>query len=156
MPAFRRVIDAQAGPTALGILVPPGPRTLVILRPRGLAWDLLPARPAAETGSLTFCDFSREEAAGLARKVQSALEDQAVGSSQPLEVMTAASGFVVRVKLAAFLWIVCSRIPGKPYQPLIFPIRADAQEAVAQLAPVLCPPADADQEYYFNTQNFSR
>ena len=42
MPAFRRVEPHQAGARALGILVPPGPKTVVILRPRGLDWDLLP------------------------------------------------------------------------------------------------------------------
>src|SRR5205807_2178264 len=31
VPPFRRVESRQAGPTALGILVPPGPRTPVIL-----------------------------------------------------------------------------------------------------------------------------
>ncbi len=32
MSSLRRVADASAGPTALGILVPPGPRTFLILR----------------------------------------------------------------------------------------------------------------------------
>ena len=69
MPAFRRVEGSQAGPSALGILVPPGARTLVILRPRALEWDLLPLQDRDEG----FCEFDRETAAGIARGIQQAL-----------------------------------------------------------------------------------
>ena len=46
MSVFRRVDDDRAGPAAMGILVPPGRRTFLILRPRALAWDLILLRRA--------------------------------------------------------------------------------------------------------------
>ena len=45
MAPFRHVEGNQAGPNALGILLPPGRRTLVVVRPRSLAWDLIPLNP---------------------------------------------------------------------------------------------------------------
>ncbi len=41
---FRRVEGEQAGPSALGVLVPPSHRTVLILRPRTLTWDLVLAQ----------------------------------------------------------------------------------------------------------------
>src|SRR5207302_3778230 len=59
---LRRVEDAHAGPHAVGILVPPGRRTVVIVRPRALIWDLL---LTGERNSLTgspFQELTQEEA----------------------------------------------------------------------------------------------
>ena len=66
MPAFRRVDARQAGADALGILVPQGTRTVVILRPRSLAWDLLPLKPGMEKARpAVFCDWDRDESAAV-------------------------------------------------------------------------------------------
>ena len=64
MNAFRLVEAEKAGPMALGILVPPGPRTLLILRPRVLKeLDLLVVQSDRRTGpTTTFRVFGREEA----------------------------------------------------------------------------------------------
>ncbi|MCI0463664.1 MAG: hypothetical protein L0Z62_42560 [Gemmataceae bacterium] len=155
MPPFRRVQDRQAGPTALGILVPPDLRTLVILRPRALEWDLLPVRPAGE-GTATFCDFERDEAAGIARLVQRNLEQGASGEASPVRLVPRpqGEGYWVVARAGELEWVACRRVPGQPYQAAIFANRELASEAAQRLAVFLWPDADADQEYYFNTQNF--
>jgi hypothetical protein len=149
MPPFRRVEGARAGPTALGILVPPGARTLVVLRPRALEWDLIALRP--DGGA--FCEFGRDEAALVARRVQRALE-QSAGGGAALESAPAGEGFRVLARAGEHVWVACRRAPGQPYQAAVFLTREAADEAAARLAQVLCPDADAGQEYYFNTQNF--
>lgn len=156
MAAFRRVEDSRAGPTALGILVPPGRRTLVILRPRALAWDLLALRTDAESVRSPFADFGRDEAAGVARRLHGALESAAAAERSPLEAVAQPAGFVVRLCAGEFAWVACERRPGQPYQPALFRDLDAAQEAVRRLAEFLWPGRDADQEYYFNTQNFTR
>jgi hypothetical protein len=152
MPPFRRVEDRRAGPTALGILVPPGGRTLVILRPRALDWDLLPLRE----GGPVFCEFGRDEAAGVARRVQRALEQGAGGGTSPVRAVPRADadGYHVRLTVCEWEWVVCRRVPGQPYQAAVFATLEVAGAAVASLTPVLWPVANAGQEYYFNTQNF--
>ena len=152
MATFRRVDGAEAGPHALGILVPPGRRTLVILRPRALEWDLLPVR--FEGMHSDFCQFGRDEAAGMARKIQLALDS---GAADPAQVVAnpGGDGFLVWVPAVELMWLVCPRTPGRPYEPLVFPSQAKGAEAVQRLAPFLWPAHDAEQEYYFNTQNFS-
>ena len=66
MSAFRRVEAQHAGGNALGILVPPGARTVVILRARSLGWDLLPAAWNGNPASApVFSVFGRDEAGGL-------------------------------------------------------------------------------------------
>jgi hypothetical protein len=158
MTSFRRVDARYASPSALGILVPPGPRTLVILRPRALEWDLLPLRPGWErVQPAVFCTFEREEAAGVARRVQQALQHGAAKSPHPLEVVatTAGAGFGICARVDHFLWIVCARVTGQPYQPYLFGDMQAAELGTAQLVPFLWPRADAGQEYYFNTQAFA-
>ena len=86
MPAFRRVDAQRAGPTALGILVPPGGKTLVILRPRGLEWDLLPARWGEDARvAPVFCQFERDEAALVARRLHQCLEGLVLVGTNPVE-----------------------------------------------------------------------
>jgi hypothetical protein len=145
---FQRVEDARAGPTALGILVPPGPRTVVILRPRALEWDLLAVDPARG-----FCQFGRDEAAGVARGVLRALEQTAVSRSELRAVSV--GGFHATVHIGEQAWIVCRRRPGKPYEPWAFSSIEVAAQTMDQVLSVLCPAGPAVQEYYFNTQNFS-
>ena len=159
MAPFRRVEDRRAGPTALGILVPPGLRTFVILRPRALEWDLLPLRPAGDDEApATFCEFGRDEAAGVARRVQRALEQGAGAGMQSVQVVASSdgTGYWVVARAGEFGWVACRRLPGQPYRASLFATPEGAGEVAAHLAGVLCPAADAGQEYYFNTQNFTR
>jgi hypothetical protein len=159
MATFRRVDARHAGSTALGILVPPGPRTFVILRPRALDWDLLPLRPGLEEVSpAVFCTFEREEAAGVARRVQQALERGAGSLPNPVEVVATApeTGFGVCARVDNYLWIACARRAGLPYQPCLFASLVEAETTAARLTPFLWPTAGAAQEYYFNTQAFAR
>jgi hypothetical protein len=158
MSPFRRVEDRRAGPEALGILVPPGLRTVVILRPRSLLWDLLPlTTEELISSSPVFCVFSRDKAAGVARQVQRALE-QGIAGGSPLEVVARpeSAGYFVCWRQAEYRWLVCSRLPGKPYEPAVFASHAEAESAAAALARYLCPSEGAQQEFYFNTQHFGR
>jgi hypothetical protein len=158
MPPFRRVEDRHAGPTALGILVPPGLRTFVILRPRALDWDLLPLRPDDGAGaSAVFCEFGRDEAAGVARRVQRALEQAAAAADRPVQAVAHPDGvgYWVVVRAGEYCWVACRRVPGQPYRANRFATPEGAGEVAARLAGVLCPEPDAGQEYYFNTQHFS-
>jgi hypothetical protein len=157
MAAFRRVEDNRAGPEALGILVPPGQSTFVILRPRALEWDLLPVR--FERGIYSnFCSFARDEAAAVARQVPRALEEGTLLPQRSVQVVAnpAGDGFLVWVPMLDVMWLLCLRVPGRPYEPFAFASRAEAQNAVERLAPYLWPAMNTSQEYYFNTQNFSR
>ena len=114
MPPFRRVEDRHAGPTALGILVPPGVRTLVILRPRALEWDLLPVRQTGD-GLPIFCDFDRDEAAGIARRVQRDLEQSAGSVNNPVQTLAHPDGgFLLVVRAGELEWVACRRVPGQP------------------------------------------
>ena len=157
MPPFRRVESKQAGPTALGILVPPGGRTLVVLRPRDLPWDLLPARWEGGDVPPTFCTFERDEAAAVARRVHKALEQAVANGVNPLQTLEDPRGetFQVWARTDEFVWVVCHRAPGQAYRPALFPDRAEARRHADQLAAVLWPAADGGQEYYFNTQHFT-
>ncbi len=159
MPAFFRVDAQRAGPAALGILVPPGAQTLVILRPRAQEWDLLPARWTGEASSPpTWCQFSRDEAAGVARRVQQALEDSVQNGNTPVAIIGDSAGqrFQVWLRAGEFVWVVCRRVPGQAYQPLIFASAEEAQSVGRRLEPIFWPRPDANQEYYFNTQNFGK
>ncbi len=150
MPVFRRVTDRQAGPAALGILVPPGRRTLVILRPRALAWDLLPMTPPPQAA---FCEFGRDEAALLARRVHDLLE--AAQGDHPLHAQAGADGYRVVAPVGELLWIACAREPGRAYHPALFATLAEAEAAALHIGAVLWPGPDAQQEVYFNTQHFT-
>jgi hypothetical protein len=159
MPAFRRVDAQRAGAAALGILVPLGANTLVILRPRGLEWDLLPARWGGDGGaSPVFCQFGREEAAMVARRFQQSLEEAVLAGKDPVETFgdPARQEFQVWVRAGDFVWILCRRMPGQPYQPLTFASNEEAENAGRRIEPFFHPAPDANQEYYFNTQNFTR
>lgn len=158
MAAFRRVEDSRAGPTALGILVPPGSRTLVILRPRALAWDLLALRADCTPPQSPFQEFDRDEAARVARRLQHALEIAVAAEANPLESVAhiEEEGFQVWLRGGEFAWVACERRPGQPYQPALFRDHDAVREALRRLAECLFPRRDADQEYYFNTQNFTR
>jgi hypothetical protein len=155
---FTRVDAKHAGPTALGVLVPHGAKTLVILRPRALSWDLLPARWDGDGGQAPqFCVFTRDEAAGAARRLVQALAAAVAAGVNPLESFGAEQGQSLQVWLRTgeFVWIVCRRVQGRAYQPMIFATPEEAEAAADRIAAYVWPAADAQQEYYFNTQSFS-
>ena len=158
MSHFRRVDGAQAGPDALGILVPPGARTLVIVRPRALELDLLPIRATLRNGlGSGFCDLERAEAAAMARALGAALEDWAAGGAGCLGPIPAADGdgYWVQAEVGAFTLLACRRVPGQPYRAHVFAALDEARSSTASLRRVLCPAAGAVQELYFNTQSFA-
>jgi hypothetical protein len=156
MAAFRRVDCPHAGLHALGILVPPGPKTFVILRPRALEWDLLPS-PVEPQRTMVFCAFDRNEAAAVARNVARALQE---GCADPGRGQVRGNphgeGYQVCLRIDEYLWIVCARRPGEPYRPMNFRSRDEAEKVLEALRPIVWPVPGADQEYYFNTQNFAR
>jgi hypothetical protein len=155
MCALRRVEDGRAGPAALGILVPPGRRTFLILRPRALAWDLVLLRTPQ---GWDFRAMSHSEAQAAARDLCRALEAWAAGGEGRLEEAASPEGpgFWLRARVGPFALLACPRLPGRPYQPHTFPDADAARAAARQLAPVLCPPAGVDQECYLNTCHFNR
>ncbi len=157
MAAFRRVEPQQAGPQALGILVPPGTRTLVIVRPRPVEFDLLPARWAGTSSCPPeFCLFERDEAAQVARSFQAALDDAVRRGVNPVETLgdQAGNAFQVWIRAAGWFWIACRRAMGQAYRPLLYQTMEAAREAGEALARIVFPASDAEQEYYFNTQRF--
>jgi hypothetical protein len=158
MPAFRRVADDQAGPAALGLLVPPGRRTLVIVRPRALPWDLLVVRQSRQTGPTTAPrDFGWEEALAATEGLALALEAWAAGGPGRVEGPAApGGGFLVRAEAGIFPLLAYPRRPGQPYLPAVFAEHDEAGRAAAALLAVLCPAADAGQELYFNLRHFAR
>jgi hypothetical protein len=155
---FRRVEARSAGAQALGILVPLGPQTLVILRPRALPWDLLPARWDGDSASTpVFCQFGRDEAAGVARRLQQALERGVASGINPVQTVGDARGehFQVWLRSEEYVWLVCRRAPGQAYRPAIFASHDEALREAERLTPIVWPDAEAQQEYYFNTQQFT-
>jgi hypothetical protein len=154
--SFVRTDPNRAGPTALGILIPQGARTLVILRPRALEWDLLPARWDGDRACAPeFCTFERDEAVGVARKVITSLEAAVLEHSCPVQTFgdPAAQQLQIWMRAGEHVWIACSRSPGQAYQPIHFSTIDDARQAAEKLVAFVWPAADARQEYYFNTQN---
>lgn len=151
---LRRVEDHRAGPSALGILAPPGRRTVLILRPRSLSWDLLLLRPDLTNA---FLELPREAAERLGQEIYRALRQWSEGASGYVEEIAAPDGgFWVRVRVGEFALLLCDRRPGQPYRPLAFPDVETALSAAAQLRRILRPPADVDQEVYLNTIHFSQ
>src|SRR5437773_2634572 len=148
---FTRVSPQHAGPSALGILVPHGAKTLVIVRPRALALDLLPARWDGDTGHAPeFCAFTRDEAAGVALRLIAALEAAAATGVNPVQTFGDVQVACLQIWLRTdeFVWIVCPRKPGQAYRPMIFATQEEATRDAETLAAFVWPRADARQEYY--------
>lgn len=153
MPGFRRVDMKQAGASAMGILVPPGARTLVIVRPRSLPWDLLPAFWDGDgTHAPAFCVFGRDEAVRVAKAFLFALESAVRANCNPVQTLGADECFQMWIRTEAHVWIACHRSPGESYRPAKFASQADATVAAESLTRVVWPSQDVFQDYYFNTQ----
>src|SRR5260370_18910840 len=69
---LRLVEDADAGPDAVGILVPPCKRTVVILRPRALIWDLLLTEEGLPRAGSPFRELTQMEACAAPRRIYAA------------------------------------------------------------------------------------
>jgi hypothetical protein len=162
---FRVVAGDQAGPAALGILAPPGRRTILILRPRSLAWDLvlvptracLPGTAGSQSGATTFRELGREEAEAAAEVLHQALEQwHSGGPGQVQPVPATDNGYLVRAAVGVVPLLACLRQPGEPYRPQVFASLEEARRAADAIRAVLCPAGDAEQELYFNHRHFAR
>jgi hypothetical protein len=138
---FIRVEADQAGPTALGILVPPAKRTFVILRPRALELDLVVCRSSDDSH---FADFAHDEASAVAQSLWKHLRDWDALSGFSLHQGT------LRFALGGFLLVACPRIPGQPYHPL------PATDADLVALREAISPGEAGREVYFNMRHFER
>lgn len=158
MAALRRVFGNQAGPTAIGILVPPGPRTVVLVRPRSLPWDLLPIEPSDNDSAIRFRDFAREQAEAVAEALGRALDEWSADAGGCVESMSApgSPGHCVRVEMGQFRLIACPRLPGQSYRPMVWATAEDALDAADAVRLVFCPPPGTRQEVYFNSRHFTR
>lgn len=156
MAGFRRVEGSQAGPTALGILLPPGRRTLVVVRPRSLDWDLLPLNPN-ENGGPRFWEAARIEAQDVAQRLYRALEESVGHDGPRVEAIASAlaDGYEVRISVGTFVLLACGRIPGRPYEAHVFPTLTEALAAVERINACLHPRPGTEQEVYLNTRNFA-
>ena len=112
MPPFRTVHGGRAGPRAVGVLVPPGSRTLIVLRPRALDVDLVLLRPDADEGTGSgFMEMTRQQAGVDAQKLAQALVNWANGGSGCVEVVPADEDrFWVRVDVETFALLACARL----------------------------------------------
>jgi hypothetical protein len=156
MTAFRRVFGERAGPDALGILVPPGRRTVVVVRPRTLPWDLLLIGPGEDM--IRFRDFALEEAEVAAEAFGRALDEWTTGGHGEFQVVPApgAPGHCVQVVVGACRLVACPRAAGQAYRPMVFATLDEATRAARAVTGVLCPAPGARQEVYFNTRHFAR
>jgi hypothetical protein len=153
MSPFQQVEDRHAGPRAIGILVPPGRQTIVILRPRALPWDLVLTRDAV---SPAFREIFRDEAPRAVDAVHRALCAWAETGCGNVSLQETSHGELVRCTLGEFHFVACRRIPSRPYQPHLFLEAAQARQAVSDLKAVLRPSPGAIQEVYFNTRHFEK
>ncbi|MGL4551303.1 MAG: hypothetical protein ACRC33_08950 [Gemmataceae bacterium] len=140
MSGYHRVEADRAGPSAVGILVPPAKRTFVILRPRSVPVDLLVCRSPEDP---RFADLAHDEASAAAQGLWRALNswDGSAG-------LAVADGRL-SLQVGGFLLVACARTPGQPYTPL--PATPDDAE---RLRAALCP--GAGREVYFNMRFFER
>lgn len=154
---FRSVDGAQAGPNALGILVPPGRRTMVLLRPRALAYDLVPLRaPAANGLGLVFQDVGRANAESLARRLYQALATGASAARVEAVLAPGTQRYWVHVQLEEYRFLACRRVSGQPYQLMDWATEQEAQATALALVAILCPAEEDGQELYLNLRSFGR
>jgi hypothetical protein len=158
MSAYRLVDAAQAGPHAVGILAPPGRRTVLILRPRSLEWDLLLVQGGKNGAAIHFRELGREEADAAVEVLYSALLRWCQGGTGEVGATAApqGQGFHVRAQIGPCPLVACRRVAGEPYRAATFSRPAEAQRAAEALSRVLRPAAGAGQEIYVNLKHFAR
>lgn len=142
MARYRRVEADQAGPAAVGILVPPARRTFVILRPRATPWDLLVCRGPDDP---RFADLAHDEASAAAQ-----------GLFRALREWDGVAGVGVRdgrlfLAVGGFALLACARVPGQPYAPV-----AATEPDADLLRSGLAAAAGEERELYFNMRFFER
>jgi hypothetical protein len=152
MGPFRQVEGVVAGPSALGVLVPPAKRTFLILRPRSLPFDLLLLRDPAASD---FRVLGKSEATAAVRRLVQTLEEGAWFFPGRITSRPAPDGqcWWVQADVGGLLFLACAREEGRPYRPLAFTDPTAANAAAADLANVLCP--TGEQELYVNTNHFA-
>ena len=151
---LRRVDIRQAGSEAVGILVPPGQRTFVVVRPRGLSWDLLPVRWAGDPAAAPMpCTFTRDEAAAVARNLGKFLEHCDAHGISPVETLGRSPEFQVWLRVDDLFWLMFAREARQTYRPLFHPSLDAAQAAARLVVDLILPGPSRTREYYFNTQN---
>src|SRR6516162_9044580 len=118
MTARRRVFGKQASPTAIGILVPPGLRTVVVVRPRSLPWDLLLVE--ADETIIRFREFGRAEAEEAAEALGQALDEWSAHGAGRIEAVPApgSPGYCVCVEMVRYRLVACPRFLGRSYRPM--------------------------------------
>jgi hypothetical protein len=153
---LRRVFANRAGPNAIGLLIPPGPRTVVVMRPRALPWDFLCIH--SDTDTIRFREFAREEAEAVAESLGEALEKDGKGASDNIETNAApdSPGLCLRVALGRFQLIACPRSPGQSYRPMVWATAEEALQATSALRQSLYPDNGETREIYFNSRHFIR
>jgi hypothetical protein len=155
--ALRRVEAREAGPNAVGILLPPGNRTVLILRPRSIPLDLLLVRggESGEAGT-PFLHLEQEEAAAMAEGLCRALGRWSSGGQGSIDTATApdGEGFWIQVEIGAFPLVACRRQPGQPYRPAAFATVAEAETTARALIAALRP--GTELQVYFNSRHFER
>src|SRR5262245_19699902 len=146
MPPFRTVHGGRAGPHAVGILVPPGNRTLVVLRPRALDLDLVLVQRGDDEHHAGFMEMPRQQAGVDAQKLAQALIGWASGGAGQVDTAAAdgGDGYWVRVEVDTFPLIACARLPGQPYRPKLFATLPEAERTADELRALLCPAVDAN------------
>jgi hypothetical protein len=157
MTVVRRVLSDRAGPNALGILVPPGPRTVAVIRPRSLPWDLVLVHTDQRDSSMVrFLEMTQAEAEKmlpvLARVLEAVIE-QDTGRVELVPLASRPEAWV-RVLLDGFVVVACSRTPGQPYQPLLFGSVGEAKAAADRIASACSGSTRVPCEIYFNTRHF--
>jgi hypothetical protein len=155
---LRLVADDRAGPTAVGILVPPARRTCLIVRPRSLSFDLL---VLAEARGTTFREFDHEQAGRAAEALFDAfVEWSERGFERPADAFESAplseNERHLRIHVGPFHLIACERRPGQAYAPIVFPDLQSFRAAAEALAALLRPSSGIEQEFYLNTRHFQR
>jgi hypothetical protein len=159
MCALRRVPDALAGPRAVGILIPPGPRTVLILRPRSLAWDLLLLAPPEQRTRLSpFRELTKAEGLRVAQELFQAMVGWSSGIVRgTVEAVSSPDGSThqVQAEIGSFNLVVCKRQPGQAYQPNEFTSAEDAVALADILSAKLKVTEAVDQEVYLNTRHFA-
>jgi hypothetical protein len=154
MSSLKLVPDGQAGPTALGILLPPGERTLLVVRPRAMRWDLLLVQGVS---GMAFRVLSRGEAPAVARSFVDSLGRWGCGTPGHVGAVPygGGTGWLVRADVGDFCLVACERLAGQPYRPSRFEREEDAVLVARHFAAILHPSPGTEQEVYFNTRHFS-
>ena len=159
---LRRVEDREAGPAALGVLLPPGRQTFLILRPR----PPLRSASAAHPGVPAFCQLEAIAAPGMAQKVYRALEQRrgrgayflspsaAGGRQRGCCRMPRTQGSGCRSRSGLMPWWYAAGRPGSRISRSSLRIQR-RHRPWSRLAGILCPPADFEQEVYFNDRHFT-